>query len=227
MPSNDNSLVGRAHLCFPPSGVATSTCAQLPQPGLEAGAGRGRDRATAQDLRSQTHLRNLRAPCRHLDLRPLPLHGREPDHDRPPLRPPRPRRTRARNPATRRAQRGIGAVDAGGRWWTLGGRRKTKRPSELTTESAPEQAEERSPLTDSNRRPPLYEEGPCVKSLVVGIAQSGRALLWWVASRAPLSIASSREDQADWSSLRWRSSLGTVRRPGGRWRLWERRVGRG
>ncbi len=24
---------------------------------------------------------NLRAPCRHLDLRPLPLHGRQPDHD--------------------------------------------------------------------------------------------------------------------------------------------------
>src|SRR6266545_7832041 len=35
------------------------------------------------------------------------------------------------------------------------------------------------------------------------------------------------EDMADGSSLRWRSSLGTVRRPGGRWRLWERRVGRG
>src|SRR5215203_217220 len=35
------------------------------------------------------------------------------------------------------------------------------------------------------------------------------------------------EDMADGSSLRWRSSLGTVRRPGGRWRLWERRVGCG
>ena len=30
------------------------------------------------------------SPCRHLHLRPLPLHGRQPDHDRPPLRPPRP-----------------------------------------------------------------------------------------------------------------------------------------
>ena len=35
----------------------------------------------------------LRAPCRHLHLRPLPLHGRQPDHDRPALRPPRSRRT--------------------------------------------------------------------------------------------------------------------------------------
>jgi hypothetical protein len=29
----------------------------------------------------------------HLDLRSLALHGRQPDDDRPPLRPPRPRRT--------------------------------------------------------------------------------------------------------------------------------------
>jgi hypothetical protein len=35
------------------------------------------------------------------------------------------------------------------------------------------------------------------------------------------------EDKADWSSLRWRISLRAVRRPGGRWRLWERRVRRG
>src|ERR671930_921346 len=48
-------------------------------------------------LRSPTHVRDLRPPCRHLNLRPLPLHGRQPDHDRPPLRPPRPRRTRARD----------------------------------------------------------------------------------------------------------------------------------
>ena len=32
-----------------------------------------------------------------------------------------------------------------------------------TTETGAEQAGTRSPLTDSNRRPPLYEEGPCVK----------------------------------------------------------------
>jgi hypothetical protein len=45
---------------------------------------------------------DLRAPCRHLNLRSLPLHGRQPDDDRPPLRPPRPRRTRARNQPPRR-----------------------------------------------------------------------------------------------------------------------------
>ena len=50
-------------------------------------------------LRSSAHLRHLRAPCRHLNLRSLPLHGRQPDHDRPPLRPPRPRRPRPRDPA--------------------------------------------------------------------------------------------------------------------------------
>src|SRR5512132_362462 len=74
---------------------------------------------------------------------------------------------------------------------------------------------------------PLYEEGPCVNCLVWCIAQSGRALRSGAVSWAHLSIASSREDKADWSSLRWRSSLRTVRRPGGRWRLWERRVGDG
>src|SRR5262249_295963 len=35
------------------------------------------------------------------------------------------------------------------------------------------------------------------------------------------------EEKADWSSLRWRISLRAVRWPGGRWRLWERSVGRG
>jgi hypothetical protein len=60
------------------------------------------------------------------------------------------------------------------------------------------------------------------------IARSWRVLprsgLW---SWAHLSIASSREDKADGSSLRWRISLRTVRRPGDRWRVPERRVGRG
>ena len=63
---------------------------------------RGGHRAAAPRLRSPTHVRNLRAPCRHLNLRPLALHGSQPDHDRPSLRPPRPRRTRARDPAPRR-----------------------------------------------------------------------------------------------------------------------------
>jgi integrase len=49
-------------------------------------------------------------------LRPLALYGRQPEHDRPPLRPPRPRRTRARDPPARRAQRRrTSTVDAGGR----------------------------------------------------------------------------------------------------------------
>jgi integrase len=91
---------------------------------------RGRDRAPAQGLRSPAHLRHLRAPCRHLHLRPLPLHGRrQPDHDRPPLRPPRPRRTRARDPPARRTQlRTMSTVDAGGRWVDakFGGRRRRR-----------------------------------------------------------------------------------------------------
>ena len=53
---------------------------------------------------------------RHLHLRPVPLHGRQSDHDRPPLRPPRTRRTRACDPAARRAERRrTSTVDAGGR----------------------------------------------------------------------------------------------------------------
>jgi hypothetical protein len=101
--------------------------AQLPQSRVEARAGRGRDRAAAQDLRSATHLRHVCAPCRHLHFRPLPLHGREPDHDRPPLRPPRPRRTRARDPPARRARRRpTSTVDAGGRWMDV--RRCERRP---------------------------------------------------------------------------------------------------
>jgi integrase len=67
-------------------------------------------------LRSPAHLRDLRTSCRHLNLRPLPLHGRQPDHDRPPLRPPRPRRARARDQAPRRFERTrVRTVDARGR----------------------------------------------------------------------------------------------------------------
>jgi hypothetical protein len=64
----------------------------------------------------------------------------------------------------------------------------------------------RSPLTDSNRRPPLYEEGPWVKRLCI-------AWSWWlvwllVLSSAHLSIASSAgEDQVGWEPrFRWRIS---------------------
>jgi integrase len=66
------------------------------------------------DLRHTFATFALRA--RHLHLRPLPLYGREPDHDRPPLRPPRARRTRARDPPARRSvRRRTSTVDAGGR----------------------------------------------------------------------------------------------------------------
>jgi hypothetical protein len=44
----------------------------------------------------------------------------------------------------------------GGRWWTLGGRHTSRTPSAPTTETAVEQGRNRSPLTDSNRRPPPY-----------------------------------------------------------------------
>jgi hypothetical protein len=73
---------------------------------------------------------------------------------------------------------------------------------------------------------PLYEEGPCVKLSVVGRrVRAGAAVV-------DVELDSSLyrllwEDKADWSSLRWRISLRAVRRPGGRWRLWERRVARG
>ena len=60
--------------------------ARLPQPQLEASAEGGRDHAAAPGLRSQAH---VRASCRHLHLRRLPLHGNKPGHDRPPLRAPR------------------------------------------------------------------------------------------------------------------------------------------
>src|ERR671930_1588302 len=47
----------------------------------------------------------------------------------------------------------------GGRWWTLRGRRSPQRPPVKTTEVAAKQAKTRSPLTDSNRRPPPYHGG--------------------------------------------------------------------
>jgi integrase len=64
-----------------------------------------RRQAAVSGLRSPAHVRDLCASCRTLDLRPLALHGRQPDDDRSPLRPPRPRRTRARDQAPRRVER--------------------------------------------------------------------------------------------------------------------------
>ncbi len=104
--------------------------AQLPQPRLEARPAGGRDRAVPTHLRSPTHVRHLRPPRRHLDVRTLALHGRQPDHDRPPLRPPRPRRTRARDPPPRRPQRR--------RRWTVVDARWTLEPVELASTPATE-----------------------------------------------------------------------------------------
>ena len=62
-------------------------------------------------------LRHLRPPSGAAALRSLPLPGHEPDHGRPPLRPPRPRRARARDHAARRARskrRRLAGVDS--RW---------------------------------------------------------------------------------------------------------------
>jgi len=55
-------------------------------------------------IRSQAHLCHVRAACRHPHLRPLPLHGRQPDDDRPPLRAPRQRRPPARDRPPRQLQ---------------------------------------------------------------------------------------------------------------------------
>ncbi len=84
-----------------------------------------------------------------------------------------------------------------------------------------------APLTDSNRRPPLYEEGPWVKcGLRVSPSQGGRrgggcraGLIFLSPPRRGTRLIGVRSGGA--------SPLRTVRRPGGRWRLWERRVGRG
>ena len=60
----------------------------------------------------------LCASCGDLHVRSLPLHGRELDDDRPPLRPPRPRRTRARHPAPGHPLQSTATSTA----WTSGGR---------------------------------------------------------------------------------------------------------
>src|SRR5207247_1941991 len=88
--------------------------------------------ADSPGLRSPAHLRDLRAPCRNLDLRPFSLHGRQPDDDRPPLRPPPPRRTRARDQASRRVERAVPEFDP----WTLVDARWTpKTPAGVTSEN--------------------------------------------------------------------------------------------
>src|SRR4029450_11217780 len=64
---------------------------------------------------------------------------------------------------TRSAKRHLTPVDSHATArWTFGGRRGGGLPPGWTTELAQLQELLRSPLADSNRRPPLYEEGPCV-----------------------------------------------------------------
>ncbi len=89
-------------------------------------------------------------------------------------------------PSARRAERRTTAtVDAGGRCVDAeaGARRQPE-----ATEARAEQEKTRSPLTDSNRRPPLYEEGPCVKSsVVVSPSQGGCRAGGWRAVLISLS----------------------------------------
>src|SRR5438874_863213 len=47
----------------------------------------------------------------------------------------------------------------GGRWWTLRGRQRPRPQPRETAKEAAKQEEIRSPLTDSNRRPPPYHGG--------------------------------------------------------------------
>ena len=79
--------------------------AQLQPPRLESGSERRWNRASAATVRLAPHVRDVRPAGWHLHLRPFALHGREPDDDRPPLRPPRPRRARARRRAARFTRR--------------------------------------------------------------------------------------------------------------------------
>ena len=113
-----------------------------------------RDRPDPADLRSPPHLRHLRAARRHLDLRPLPLHGRQPDDDRPPLRPPRQRRPPARDRlldtlAGNAQPPDVHTVDA--KWTPRRGHAATR-----ARKTASKQDIHQSPLTDSNRRPLPY-----------------------------------------------------------------------
>jgi hypothetical protein len=101
-------------VAFPGTAQWSYRSAQLPPAALAAGADRLGHRSEPPALRPAPHLRHLRAPRRHLDLRPLALHGRQPGDDRSPLRPPRPRRTRPRRRAARRLRARFRRVDV--RW---------------------------------------------------------------------------------------------------------------
>ena len=132
------------------------------RPRLAAGADRSGHRSGPPAVRLAPHLRHLRAPRGHLDLRPVPFHGRESGNDRSPLRPPRPRWARSRCRAARRLRAGFRRVDVKwtsprnrqarsarevaasvARWrlerWTFGGRRRSETSPTVTTEPPAEQ----------------------------------------------------------------------------------------
>jgi hypothetical protein len=85
-----------------------------------------------------------------------PLHGRKPDHDRPPLQPPRQRRPPACDQSPRHVHRAAPStstsVDVVDVTWTPDRRRVSDPPRQ----TCPEQEETPSPLSDSNRRPLPY-----------------------------------------------------------------------
>jgi integrase len=117
---------------------------------LEAGAGSGRSHAGAAGLRSAAHFRDLCAPCRYLDVRPLTFHGNEPHHDRPPLRPPCQRQQRSRNPAPGHLPRRVTQTRR-----PRGGRRVEValplRRQRCERKRRSSRGKTSSPLTDSNR----------------------------------------------------------------------------
>ncbi len=101
-------------------------------------------------------------------------HGDEPRSDRSPLRSAGQRRTRTRDRLLdlfTGAESDVHAVDAA---WTP----EAAGVAPERTRTSAKQANTESPLTDSNRRPPLYEEGPCVNWVGLCIASQGGRCGW-------------------------------------------------
>ena len=123
--------------------------------------------------------------------RSLALHGRQPDHDRPPLRPPRPRRAPARDRAPRRTQRAPREA------WTLVDVRWTpghKNVSPPTT-AARNSGLNSEALSWTRTGDPLsMKKGRGSRvALVLSLGQGGPAG-WWVVERCSSLIASSGEE---------------------------------